>query len=313
MLKLKPMRPRSWPVDLGGTDARVNPSWLRMNTGLDSLKSRREFLVATAAAGIAVSLWPVSAQTMIVTPAEGLETGETRITAKDGMKIPVYFAVPQRAGKFATVLVVPEIWGAHEHIKDVARRLAKAGYFALVVEPYTRIGDLTKLPEIKDVLAGANQLTDEQCFADLDAAVAWAETQAKADTSRLAITGFCRGGRTTWMYTAHNPRIKAGVAWYGGLNPNPPTQAKTPADVAGQLHAPVLGLYGGADTGIPSAAVDRLNAALKAAGKDKESLVYVYPEMPHAFHADYRPSYRKEAAEDGWKRMLAWFSKNGVV
>ncbi|MBN8246334.1 MAG: dienelactone hydrolase family protein [Verrucomicrobia bacterium] len=284
-----------------------------MNTRPASLKSRREFLVASAAAGIAVSMQPVCAQTMIVTPAEGLDCGGTRITAKDGTKLPVYFAAPQRTGKCATILVIPEIWGAHEHIKDVARRLAKAGYFALVVEPYTRIGDLTKLPEIKDVLAGANQLTDAQCFADLDAAVAWAGTQPKADIGRLGITGFCRGGRMTWMYTAHNPGIKAGVAWYGGLNPNPPAQAQTPADIAGQLHAPVLGLYGGADTGIPQAAVDRLNAALKAAGKDATCQIHVYPDMPHAFHADYRPSYRKETAEDGWKRMLAWFSKNGVV
>jgi carboxymethylenebutenolidase len=225
----------------------------------------------------------------------------------------VYFAAPQRAGKFPAVLVIPEIWGAHEHIKDIARRLAKAGYFALVVEPYTRIGDLTKLTEIKDVMAAANKLTDEQCFSDLDVALEWAGKQPKADLARLGITGFCRGGRTTWMYTAHNPRIKAGVAWYGGLNANPPAQPKTPIDIAGQLHAPVLGLYGGKDQGIPQAAVDKLKAALKAAGKDKESLIHIYPEAGHAFNADYRPSYRKEAAEDGWKRMLAWFAKHGVA
>jgi carboxymethylenebutenolidase len=284
-----------------------------MNNPSNSHPSRREFLVAAAAAGIALSVRPVCAQTMIVTPADGLEVGDTKVTARDGTPIPVYFAAPQRTGKFATVLVIPEIWGAHEHIKDVARRLAKAGYFALVVEPYTRIGDLTKLPEIKDVMAGANKLTDEQCFADLDVALEWAGKQPKADLARLGVTGFCRGGRTTWMYTAHNPRIKAGVAWYGGLNANPPAQPKTPIDIAGQLHAPVLGLYGGNDQGIPQAAVDRLNAALKAAGKDKESQIHVYPDMPHAFHADYRPSYRKEAAEDGWKRMLAWLAKHGVA
>ena len=250
---------------------------------------------------------------MIVTPSDGLEVGDTKITARDGTPIAVYFAAPQRAGKFPAVLVIPEIWGAHEHIKDVARRLAKAGYFALVVEPYTRIGDLTKLTEIKDVMAAANKLTDEQCFADLDVALEWAGKQPKADLARLGITGFCRGGRTTWMYTAHNPRIKAGVAWYGGLNANPPAQPKTPIDIAGQLHAPVLGLYGGKDQGIPQAAVDKLNAALKAAGKDKESQIHVYPDAGHAFNADYRPSYRKEAAEDGWKRMLAWFAKHGVA
>src|ERR1041384_2545030 len=164
-----------------------------------------------------------------------------------------------------------------------------------------------------NLLAAANKLTDEQCFADLDVALEWAGKQPKADLARLGITGFCRGGRTTWMYTAHNPRIKAGVAWYGGLNANPPAQPKTPIDIAGQLHAPVLGLYGGKDQGIPQAAVDKLKAALKAAGKDKESRIHVYPDAGHAFNADYRPSYRKEAAEDGWKRMLAWFAKHGVA
>ncbi len=283
-----------------------------MKPSPETHQSRREFLVAAAAAGMALSVRPVCAQTMIVTPADGLEVGDSKITARDGTRVPIYFAAPRRAGKFPTVLVIPEIWGAHEHIKDVARRLAKAGYFALVVEPYTRIGDLTKLTEIKEVLAGANQLTDEQCFADLDVALEWAGQQPRADVARLGITGFCRGGRTTWMYTAHNPRIKAGVAWYGGLNPNPPAQPKTPADVAGQLHAPVLGLYGGKDQGIPQAAVDKLNAALKAAGKDKESQIRVYPDAGHAFNADYRPSYRKEAAEDGWKQMLAWFARHGV-
>ncbi len=278
-----------------------------------SYSSRRDFLIATAAAGIAVSVQPVAAQTMIVTSADGLDTGTSTVQARDGTALQVYHAAPAKDGRHATVLVIPEIWGAHEHIKDVARRLARAGYFAIVLEPYTRIGDLTKLTEIRDVVAGANKLTDTQCFSDLDDVVAWASKQPKADVGRLGITGFCRGGRTTWMYTAHNPAIKAGVAWYGGLNPNPPTQPRTPADVAGELHAPVLGLYGGADQGIPQAAVDRLVAALKASGKGRASEVHVYPDMPHAFHADYRPSYRKEAAEDGWKRMLAWFARHGVA
>lgn len=279
----------------------------------DLSHSRRHFLVAAAAAGMAVTAHPVIAQTMIVTPVEGLDVGTATIAARDGTSLAVYHAAPGKAGRYATVLVIPEIWGAHEHIKDVARRLAKAGYFAVVLEPYTRIGDLTQLKEIKEVVAGANKLTDDQCFSDLDATVEWAAKQAKADVSRLGITGFCRGGRTTWMYTAHSKRIKAGVAWYGGLNANPPAQPLTPSDIAAKLNAPVLGLYGGADQGIPQAAVDRLTAALAAAGKGKESMVHVYPDMPHAFHADYRPSYRKEAAEDGWRRMLAWFVKNGVV
>ena len=230
-----------------------------------------------------------------------------------GSLIPVYFAAPLKRGKYSTILVIPEIWGAHEHIKDVARRLAKAGYFAIVPEPYFRIGDLTKLTDIKEVLAGADQLTDEQSHADLDATVKWLGAQPKADVNRLGITGFCRGGRMTWMYTAYNPRIKAGVAWYGSLNPAPPAMPQTPLEIAGQLKAPALGLYGGADQGIPQATVDRMTAALAAAGKDKESMIHVYPGMPHAFHADYRPSFRKEAAEDGWQQMLAWFKGHGVA
>ena len=284
-----------------------------MRTPAKAHQSRREFLAASAVAGIALSVRPVNAQNLIVTPTDTLDCGTTRIPAADGTMIPVYHAAPKRAGKFATVLVIPEIWGAHEHIKDVARRLAKAGYFALVLEPYTRIGDLTQLAEIKDVIAGANRLTDEQCFSDLDAAVKWAATQPKADLDRLGITGFCRGGRTTWMYTAHSKRIKVGVAWYGGLNPNPPAQPLTPVDIAAKLNAPVLGLYGGADQGIPQATVDRLLTALAASDTRKKSRIHVYPGAPHAFHADYRPSYRKTEAEDGWKRMLAWFAQNGVV
>lgn len=284
-----------------------------MRTPAKPRQTRREFLVASAVAGIALSVHPVVAQTMIVTPSDGLDCGEAKIQTTDGTAIPIYHAAPKRTGKFATVLVIPEIWGAHEHIKDVARRLAKAGYFAMVLEPYVRIGDLTKLTEIKDVIAGANRLTDEQCFADLDAAVKWAEGQPKADIGRLGITGFCRGGRTTWMYTAHNKRIRAGVAWYGGLNANPPAQPLTPADIAAKLNAPVLGLYGGADQGIPQAAVDRLLAALATGEIGKKSRIHMYPGAPHAFHADYRPSYRKQEAEDGWKRMLTWFSENGVA
>lgn len=285
---------------------------MKIQKPLESRKSRRDFLVSSAAAGIALSVQPVVAQTMIVTPADTLDTATVMVKAKDGTDLPVYHAAPKPPGPYATVLVIPEIWGAHEHIKDVARRLAQAGYFAIVLEPYVRIGNLTQLTEIRDVLAAANKLTDDQCFADLDTVVDWAGRQPKADTARLGITGFCRGGRTTWMYTAHNPKIKAGVAWYGGLNPNPPAQPLTPADIAPKLHAPVLGLYGGADQGIPQPAVDRLQAALKASDKGKASQIHVYPDMPHAFHADYRPSYRKEAAQDGWKRMLAWFATHGV-
>jgi carboxymethylenebutenolidase len=168
------------------------------------------------------------------------------------------------------------------------------------------------MTDIKDVLKGANSLDDTTLLSDLDGLVAWVEKNPNANAKRMAITGFCRGGRTVWMYTAHSPKIKAGVSWYGGLSPTPPAMTQTPLDVADQLKAPVLGLYGGADQGIPVAMVDRMRAALKAFAKDEESIIIVYPDMPHAFHADYRPSYRKEAAEDGWKKMLAWFKKHGV-
>jgi carboxymethylenebutenolidase len=211
------------------------------------------------------------------------------------------------------VLVVGEIWGNHEHIKDVVRRVAKAGYFAVANEPYFRIGELWKLTDIKEVLVGANKLTDEQAFADLDAVVAWADKNPRANTKKLGITGFCRGGRMVWMYTAHNKKVDAGVSWYGGLSPALPAQPNTPMDVADKIDRPVLGLYGGADQGIPLERVEMMRAGLKAFGNDKKSQIHVYEGMPHAFNADYRPSYRKEAADDGWKRMLAWFKKNGVA
>jgi carboxymethylenebutenolidase len=268
---------------------------------------RRGFVAACIAAGFAVTAEPLLAQA-IKTPMDGLEGGDAKIG-----DIPVYYAVPKGGGKRAVILVVGEVWGNHEHIKDVVRRVAKAGYFAVSNEPYFRIGELWKLTDIKEVIAGANKLTDEQAFADLDAVVAWAEKNPRANVSKLGITGFCRGGRMVWMYTAHQKKIDAAVAWYGGLNPALPAQPLTPMDITDKLHAPVLGLYGGADTGIPLARVEMLRAGLLAFGKDKQSMIHVYDGMPHAFNADYRPSYRKEAAEDGWKRMLAWFKKNKVA
>jgi carboxymethylenebutenolidase len=269
--------------------------------------NRRGFVAACLAAGFAVTAEPLLAQA-IKTSTDGLDAGDIKIG-----DIPAYYAVPKGKGKRPVVLVIPEIWGNHEHIKDVVRRLGKAGYFAVANEPYFRIGELWKLTEIKEVLAGANKLTDEQAFADLDAVVAWAGKNPRANVSKLGITGFCRGGRTVWMYTAHNKKIDAGVAWYGGLNPAPPAQPLTPIDVADKIDRPVLGLYGGADQGIPMERVEMMRAGLKAFGNDKKSQIHVYEGMPHAFNADYRPSYRKEAAEDGWKRMLAWFKKNGVA
>jgi carboxymethylenebutenolidase len=271
---------------------------------------RRSFLVSSAASGFALSAGPLMAQTMIKTPMDGLVGGDIKIPAAGG-GMPGYYAAPAKPGKYPVVLVVAEIWGNHEHIKDVVRRLAKAGYFAVANEPYSKIGDLTKMTDMKEVIANANKLTDEQAFADLDATVRWAEKQPKANVKRLGITGFCRGGRMVWMYTAHNKNIDAGVAWYGGLGTGGAITT-TPMDITDKLNAPVLGLYGGADQGIPLEQVERLRAGLLAFGKDKESIIHVYPGMPHAFNADYRASYRKEAAEDGWKRMLAWFRKHGV-
>ena len=274
--------------------------------------SRRSFMASSVATGFALAAGPVAAQTVIQTPADGLEVADVKIPVSGG-EMPAYVAAPKKAGKFPVVIVIPEIWGMHEHIRDVTRRIGKAGYYGITPEPYFRIGDLRNIPDIKEVVGKANTLADDQMLSDLDGLVAWVDKQPKANAKKLGITGFCRGGRTVWMYTAHSNRIKAGVAWYGGLNPAPPAMPLTPIDVADKLSAPVLGLYGGADQGIPLDAVERMRAALQAFGKDSQSTIHVYEGMPHAFNADYRPSYRKEAAEDGWKRMLAWFKKNGVA
>lgn len=268
---------------------------------------RRGFVAACIAAGFAVTAEPILAQA-IKTSMDGLDGGNVKIG-----DIPAYYAVPKGKGKRPVVIVVPEIWGLHEYQKDICRRLAKTGYFGVSLDPFFRVGDLSKVTDIKQVLAGANQLTDQQAFADLDALVAWAEKHPRANAGKLGITGMCRGGRMVWMYTAHQKKIDAGVAWYGSLMPIPPAMPQGPLDVTDKIHAPVLGLYGGADQGIPLEHVERLRAGLLAFGKDKRSPIHVYEGMPHAFHADYRPSYRKEAADDGWKKMLAWFKKHGVA
>jgi carboxymethylenebutenolidase len=269
---------------------------------------RRGFVAACIAAGFAVTADPVLAQA-INTPMDGLDGGDIKIG-----DMPAYYAVPKGGGRRPVVLVVAEVWGLHEHVKDVTRRVAKDGYFAIANEPYHRIGELWKLPEIKEVLAGANKLSDEEAFKDLDATLAWAEKNDRANVDKLGITGFCRGGRMVWMYSTHQPKVDAGVAWYGGLSPAQPAQPQTPIDVMDKLKAPVLGLYGGADQGIPLEQVEKLRAALKSGSKAaKASQIQVYEGMPHGFNADYRPSYRKEAADDGRKRMLAWFKQHGVA
>ena len=270
---------------------------------------RRGFLVTSLGAGFALAVQPVSSQT-IKTDAFGLEAGEVKIPVKDG-EIPAYRALPFRGTSFPTVLVVEEVFGVHEHIKDICRRLAKAGYFAVAPELYARLGNVVKMTSIEEILRTVDRAPDSQMMSDLDATVAYAKTTAKANTAKLAITGFCRGGRTVWMYAAHNPNLKAAVAWYGPLA-GQPTEAmpKNPLDVVAQLKAPVLGLYAGKDQGIPPDQVEKMRAAMKAAGKKGE--IVVYPDADHGFNADYRPSYNKAAAEDGWKRMLAWFKQNGA-
>jgi len=272
--------------------------------------SRRGFVVTTLASGFALAVQPVSAQT-ITTSSEGLQAGELKIPVKDG-EIPAYRAMPDKGGPFPTVLVVQEIFGVHEHIKDICRRLAKLGYLAVAPEMYARQGDVSKETDIQKIISTVvNKVPDQQVLSDLDAAVAWAKKSGKGDTAKLAVTGFCWGGRIVWLYAAHNPDLKAGIAWYGRLTGMADElHPKHPLDLAPSLKAPVLGLYGGADTGIPNDTVEQMQKALKAANKPSE--IVLYPETPHGFHADYRPSYRKDKAEDGWKRLVAWLKANGV-
>ena len=274
--------------------------------------SRRSVLASTLATGFAAAVQPVMAQSVITTDTSGLEAGEIKIKTADG-EIPAYRAMPASGGPFPVILVVQEIFGVHEHIKDVARRLAKLGAMAIAPELYVRQGDVSKLTSIEDIQKTVvARVPDAQVMSDLDAAVAYAKGTGKGDTARLGITGFCWGGRATWMYAAHNPAVKAGVAWYGRLVGNVSENTpKHPTDIATALKAPVLGLYGGADKGIPLETVDKMRAACKAAGKTCE--IVVFREAGHAFHADYRPSYRAEPAHDGWKRMQAWFKAHGVM
>jgi carboxymethylenebutenolidase len=273
--------------------------------------TRRGFVMTSLAAGFALAAQPVSAQT-ISTDTKGLEAGEVKIPVSDG-EIPAYRALPETGGPFPVILVVQEIFGVHEHIKDICRRLAKLGYLAVAPELYARQGDVSKITNFQEIFSKVvSKVPDKQVMSDLDAAVAWAKATGKGDVAKLGITGFCWGGRIVWLYSAHNPNLKAGVAWYGRLVGDPDElHPKHPIDLVSDIHAPILGLYGEADQGIPVASVEKMRAALNGAGKTAE--IVLYPETPHAFFADYRPSYRKDKAEDGWKRMLEWFKKNGVA
>jgi carboxymethylenebutenolidase len=272
--------------------------------------SRRGFVMTSLATGFALAAQPVSADA-IHTDAAGLDAGEVKVPVKDG-SIPAYRAMPDKGGPFPTVLVVQEIFGVHEHIQDLCRRLAKIGYYAIAPDLYARQGDPSKIKEIPELIKTiVSKVPDAEVMSDLDATVAYAKTTGKADTAKLAVTGFCWGGGVVWRYAAHNPDLKAAVAWYGPIDrPRTELQPKYPIDLAGDLKAPTLGLYGAADQGIPVADVEKMQAACKAAGKTCE--FKIYPDTPHGFNADYRPSYREEAAKDGWARMLAWFKDHGV-
>ena len=273
--------------------------------------TRREMMMTTLAVGFAAATLPVHAQTLITTSAEGLAAGEVKIPVPDG-EIPAYRAMPSSGGPFPVVLVVQEIFGVHEHIKDLCRRFAKAGYCAIAPELYARQGDVSKLTDYREIFAQVvSKVPDAQVMSDLDAAVAWTAKTGSGDPARVAVTGFCWGGRITWLYAAHNPTLKAGVAWYGRLTGQATElQPKYPLDLAAELKAPVLGLYGGKDQGIPLEDVEKMRAALAAAKQPSE--IVVFPEAPHGFNADYRPSYREAEARDGWARCLAWFRSNGV-
>ncbi|GAB4087839.1 dienelactone hydrolase family protein [Hydrogenophaga soli] len=280
----------------------------------DGGATRRTALKAALGVGYAAAVSPIMAQTAIKTSADGLVAGEVSIDVK-GFKMPAYRAAPAGKTGLPVVLVLSEIFGVHEHIADVARRLAKAGYLAIAPELFVRQGDAQGYGEIAKLMAEViAKVPDAQVMGDLDAALDWAGANG-GDLSRVGVTGFCWGGRQTWLFAAHNPRIKAGVAWYGRLvGSASDLTPKHPVDVAAQLHGPVLGLYGGADTGIAQDTVEKMKAALaQGNAAAKASQFVVYPDAPHAFHADYRPSYRKDAAEDGWNRALAWFKAHGVA
>ncbi len=270
--------------------------------------SRRSFLTSTLAAGFALAVQPVAA-TMIRTDEVGLVAGEISIPVGKE-EIPAYHAMPDKRGPFPVVLVVHEIFGVHEHIQDVCRRIARKGYLAIAPQLFARQGDVSKLKDISEIRPIVNRVPDVQVMKDLDGAVRWAYESGKGDIHRLAITGFCWGGRIVWLYAAHNPRLRAGAAWYGRLVGEPSElQPKHPVDVAAEIKVPVIGFYGGADEGIPAETIDRMRTALGSNPSD----IIVYPGAPHAFFADYRPSYRKEFAEDGWNRMFVWFKEYGAA
>ena len=275
--------------------------------------TRRTALQAALGLGYAAAAAPAMAQTAIATPADGLTAGEVSFMV-NGFNVPAYRAAPASKTGLPVVLVIQEIFGVHEYIADVCRRFAKAGYLAIAPELYARQGIPASYTDMAQLMSEVvSKVPDAQVMGDLDAAVQWAAANG-GDAARVGITGFCWGGRVTWLYAAHGP-VKAGVAWYGRLvGQASELTPKHPVDLAPILKAPVLGLYGGRDTGIPLGTVDQMKAALAVgSAQAKASQFVVYPDAPHAFHADYRASFRKDTAEDGYQRALVWFKANGVV
>jgi carboxymethylenebutenolidase len=273
--------------------------------------TRRDFIVTVLAAGFAAAVRPIAAQTVIQTDSQGLIADEVKIPVKDG-QIPAYRAMPEKGKNFATVLVVQEIFGVHEHIRDVCRRLGKLGYLAVAPELFARQGDVSNMTNIQEILEKVvSKVPDAQVMRDLDATAAWA-AQHNGNGARLGITGFCWGGRIVWLYAAHSPGLKAGVAWYGRLTGDKDElRPRQPLNLASSIKAPVLGLYGAEDQGIPVEIVEMMQDDLKAAKSPSE--IVIYPDAPHGFHADFRSSYRQGPAQDGWKRLQQWFKKHGVA
>jgi carboxymethylenebutenolidase len=274
--------------------------------------SRRQFLAQMSAAGINLTGFALASKSVagevVATSTQGLITADSMVMS-EAFQVPLYEARPSAAGKYPALLVIPEIFGMHEHIKDVTRRFAKEGFLSITFEPYAREGGIVHLPDMPSVRKIVDSVPDKRVMSDLDALVSYAKKHPAARPDRIGVTGFCRGGMYALLYAAHNRELKAAVAWYGSIKPEkkPGIRSERPLDLAGQIKAPVLGLYGGEDLGIPAADVREMEAAVKAGGGTAEFVIY--PGAPHAFFADYRPSYRAEAAKDAWKRCLAWFGK----
>jgi carboxymethylenebutenolidase len=275
--------------------------------------TRRQFIkVSAIAAGFALAAHPIFAQQVITTDTDGLVAGEVSIPVEDG-EIPAYRAMPATGQNFPVILVIQEIFGVHEHIQDVCRRFAKQGYLAIAPELFARQGDVSQIDDIQEIISDVvSKVPDEQVMSDLDATVAWAQSDSNGNIDKLGITGFCWGGRIVWLYSAHNPQVTAGVAWYGRLvGESTPLTPQHPIDIADELTVPILGLYGGDDDLIPNDTVEQMRDRLESGNSNSE--IILYPDTPHGFYADYRPTYRPEAAADAWNRLLTWFEQYGVA